>query len=209
LWDPLSGTGLAVLEGHQNAVRSVAFSPDGSRLASGGDDAEVRLWDPAAGTALAVLEGHTGPVLSVAFSPDGSRLVSGNDTVWVTDIAELLGRERGHARIRNRSRVRVVSVGESLGNPGDEVVSLAYSPLGTTIAAAHAGGYVTLRTAQPGNSQPVVRLFGLPEGGWAVLHGERRYELHGDPAGAFWWTAGLCRFEPGELDGYGVERLNP
>ena len=29
----------------------------------------------------------------------------------------------------------------------------------------------------------------------------------GDPEGRFWWTAGLCRFEPGELDGFGVERL--
>lgn len=50
-------------------------------------------------------------------------------------------------------------------------------------------------------------LISLPGGGWAAFWEEHCYRLHGDPAGRFWWTAGLCRFEPGELDGYGVERL--
>jgi hypothetical protein len=40
-----------------------------------------------------------------------------------------------------------------------------------------------------------------------VLIGEHQYKLHGNPARRFWWSSGLCRFEPGELDGYGVERL--
>jgi hypothetical protein len=52
-----------------------------------------------------------------------------------------------------------------------------------------------------------VRLIGLPDSGSATVYGEHRYRLHGDPAGQFWCSAGLCRFEPGELDGYGVEQL--
>jgi hypothetical protein len=43
--------------------------------------------------------------------------------------------------------------------------------------------------------------------GWVAFQGDHRYPLSGDPAGRFWWSAGLCRFEPGELDGYGVERV--
>ncbi|KAH7632717.1 hypothetical protein B0T09DRAFT_300060 [Sordaria sp. MPI-SDFR-AT-0083] len=66
------------LEGHSSYVRSVAFSPDGQRLASGSDDQTIKIWDPASGSCLQTLEGHSSGVNSVAFSPDGQRLASGS-----------------------------------------------------------------------------------------------------------------------------------
>jgi WD40 repeat protein len=59
-------------------VFTVAFSPDGKTLATGGDDSVARVWDPATGKPLAVLEGHTDVVRSLAFDPKGELLVTGS-----------------------------------------------------------------------------------------------------------------------------------
>src|SRR5271154_4444846 len=83
-WSSLEQT----LEGHSDSVYSVAFSPDGSRLASGSNDRTVRVWNTATGQVKQTLKGHSNSVRSVAFSPDGSRLASGSDdrTVRVWNI---------------------------------------------------------------------------------------------------------------------------
>jgi WD40 repeat protein len=80
---------------------SIAFSPRGDVLASGGVDHIVKIWDIRTGKLLSKLEGHTYPVLTLAFSPDGSRLVSGSgDTtliVWDLDKRSKLHQLKGHS----------------------------------------------------------------------------------------------------------------
>ena len=75
---------------------SVAFSPDGHRLASGSADNTVRMWNADTGQPIGdPLTGHTNTVYSVAFSPDGHRLASasGDKTVrlWDADTGQPLG----------------------------------------------------------------------------------------------------------------------
>jgi WD40 repeat protein len=75
-----------VLRGHLSSVRSVAWSPDGSRLATASHDGTARVWDARSGQELLCLKGHTSRVQGVAWSPDGSRLATasqdGTARVW-------------------------------------------------------------------------------------------------------------------------------
>ncbi len=78
------------LIGHTADVDALAYSFDGTRLASGARDQTVRIWDPEAGKeAVPTLRGHTGMVNCLAFSRDGTVLASGSEdgTVRVWEVA--------------------------------------------------------------------------------------------------------------------------
>ncbi len=84
LWD-LQGNCLATLRGHTHLITKIAFSPDGTTLATASWDKTVKLWD-IQGNCLATLRGHTQLIYHVAFSPDGTTLatasVDGTTRLW-------------------------------------------------------------------------------------------------------------------------------
>ncbi len=77
LWHIPDGKLLRTLES-QAGIESIAFSPDGSLLASGSSDGAIQLWQVSDGSLLHTLTGHTSGVSGVAFSPDGQLIASGS-----------------------------------------------------------------------------------------------------------------------------------
>ena len=69
-------TDLQVNSGEE--ITSVAFSPEGKRIVTGGPFGILRIWDATTGQETLAIKGHTAQVASVAFSPDGKRIVSGS-----------------------------------------------------------------------------------------------------------------------------------
>ncbi|WPJ63597.1 hypothetical protein SMAC4_13655 [Sordaria macrospora] len=160
---------LQTLEGHSGDVYSVAFSPDGQRLASGSEDETIKIWDPASGSCLQTLKGHSGDVRSVAFSPDGQRLASGSwdETIKIWDPASgsCLQTLKGHsgwvysvAFSRDGQRLASGSEDETIkiwdpasgsclqtlkGHSGD-VRSVAFSPDGQRLASGSYDGTIKI-----------------------------------------------------------------
>ena len=98
--------------GHKGEVNGVAFSPDGTRLATASDDGTARIWDTATGTTITTLTGHTNAVLGVTFSPDGTRLATASadgtariwDTATGTTITTLTGHTNTVLGVRSEER---------------------------------------------------------------------------------------------------------
>ena len=88
-YDVTNFTCLKTLEGHSDSVRSIAYSPDGTKIVSGSYDETIKIWDANTGKCLKTLEGHLSFVESVAFSPDGTKIISGSSDhtikIWVEE----------------------------------------------------------------------------------------------------------------------------
>jgi WD40 repeat protein len=83
------------LEGHEFTVWSIAITPNGNSIVSGGQDATVRVWDLIDGKEVHMLSDHQGPVYTLGITSDGHRIVSaaGNDLgvrIWDLETGSLL-----------------------------------------------------------------------------------------------------------------------
>ena len=132
LWDvsnPANPTRLSVLEGHSNAISSIAFSPtDANLLASASSDRTIILWnltDPRNPQKINTLSNHSDWVNTIAFSPDGTMLASGSDdkqiNLWNISNPEapaLISKMIGHTE--SVSRVAFSPFGDLIASLGDD-----------------------------------------------------------------------------------------
>ncbi len=180
LWDTGTGDEIRRLSGHESNALSVAWSPDGRNLAAGCIDGAILHWDLASGAETYRLKGHTESVWALAWSPDGRHLASGSfdGTVRLWDLTLGVEAQRFDAHVHR-------------------VLSVAWSPDGKLLASGSADNTIRLWDVATGRCRAIL---GLLSEGWAAFTPDGRYKLGGLPAGGFWHTIALCRFEPGELD---------
>ena len=164
-----------IADGHQVWVNAVAFSPDGSRIASGSYDQTLKLWDANSGDCLATMTGHRGSICTVAYSPEGSRIASGSDDqtlkLWDAVSGDCLATLTGHqgrvwaaAFSPDGRRIASCSSDQTLrmwdADSGDYlstltghqgiVFSVAFSPDGSRIASGSADKTLKLWDAVSG-----------------------------------------------------------
>jgi WD40 repeat protein len=140
LWDVRSGRSKFVLRADSDErVRTVAVSPDGRLIASGGApngfgvrEVPIRLWDVASGKERATLRGHTFDVWGLAFAPDGKVLASGgiDGTVRLWEVTT--------------SKLKHTFLGAVPEGDRAVVWSVAYRPDGKMIATGDLRGNVRL-----------------------------------------------------------------
>jgi len=113
------------LSGHKDDVWSVAFNPDGKRLATASADGAAMIWDASTGAALSTLAGHSDEVVNLAYSPDGERLATagldGTIRLWNASTGEAL---------------------HTLLNYAGDFGAIAFSPDGARLATASEAGTI-------------------------------------------------------------------
>src|SRR5947209_16743904 len=161
------------LRGHSGPIRSVAFSPDGKRLATTSDDGTAKIWEAGSGQELLTLRGHSGSIRSVAFSPDGKRLATaGNDgtaKIWEAGSGQEL---------------------QTLGGHSGPVRSVAFSPDGKRLATGSDDGTAKIWEAGSGQELQTLRGHSGPVRSVAFSRDGKRLATAGDDGTAKIWEAG-------------------
>jgi WD40 repeat protein/tetratricopeptide (TPR) repeat protein len=149
IWDAHTGTRLIVLEGHSNGIRSVAVTPDGSRIITGSIDGTARIWDAQNGAEIGVIWASDDQVTSVAAMPDGHRVITGSfdGTARIWDI-------------RTQAQLLKIDLGKTW------VMSVVTFPDGKHIATGSTDGAARVWDAETGVE--LARLDGHEEGVMAM-----------------------------------------
>ncbi len=156
LFDVASRTELRTLRGDTGGIGSVAFNPQGDRLAAASADGTVRVWDTTSGTQVHALRAHKGVVFRVAYSPDGQWIASCSGELLVPGAPgeiKVWNAETGAEKYTVRDHEAAIG-------------SVAFSPDGRWLASGSPDKTVKIREAATGQ---VVRTLARLEQGVFVL----------------------------------------
>lgn len=138
-----------VLNGHNGAVLAVAFSPDGQRLVSAGEDNTIIIWNTGTWQRIGLpLYGHEAGITSLGYSPDGRFIVSGSRDgsvlLWDATTGEIVRSFSPYAP-------GVDSATQRLGVSGGAwVLTVAFSPDGATLLSGGADATLNLWNVESG-----------------------------------------------------------
>jgi WD40 repeat protein len=117
-----NGQEKVIPHGHTDGIMSLAFSPDGKLLATGGCDHVIHLWGSDNGKRVRTLTGHPGNVSCVAFSPDGKTLASGSYAARRSDFSLMLW------NVKTGEKLHGIPAASSF-----DVYAVCFSPDGRTV----------------------------------------------------------------------------
>ncbi len=129
------GTTRFIYRGHRGQVNAVSWSPNGSRVATGGQDLTVQVWDALTGGNVVVYRGHTQWIWAVDWQPNSQLVASGSSDatvkVWNAQSAATNLTYRGHS---------------------SDINAVVWSPDGTRIASAGNDNTVQVWNAATGQT---------------------------------------------------------
>ena len=135
VWDATTGREALSYHGHKAGVTVMAWSPDGTRIASASFDKTVRVWDATTGREALSYHGHKAGVTAVAWSPDGTRIASASFDktvrVWDASTGTIFLTYHGHSNV---------------------VEAVAWSPDGKRIASGSGDATVQVWDASSGQT---------------------------------------------------------
>ena len=172
LWQISDYQRVAIFQGHTNWTRALAFSADGTILASSSEDCTLRFWDPQTGEQIAILGPHTHPLRGMNFSRDGQKFAVSSDDcqIRIYDLPKLLAdvstpMVEGHCL-------------QLLEGHTNWVFTVTYSPDESRLASASADGTVRIWELSTGiclqvltHEHWVIRTLFSPDGRYLIVSG--------------------------------------